>query len=178
MKMLSAIWSYFDKIARKIMDFLFKLIGKEITDSQWTAIMQFVKFGLVGAMNTVVDYVTYLITLLIFTKLGWFGNKAYMVSTILGFIVSFFNMFYWNNKYVFKKKEDEQRSPLMSLIKLFLSYSVTGIIIKPVCMFLLVDIISFPKAIAPIPIMLFTIPLNFILSKLWAFRGKKKEASA
>lgn len=170
---LSKIWDFFEAMGRKAVSRILKPFGKRVTDGMWTAIMQFVKFGLVGAMNTVVDYLTYLITLFIFTKLNWFGEKAYLISTVLGFIVSFFNMFYWNNKYVFKEKEGEKRSVLRSLIKLFLSYSVTGILIRPTLMYLLVDIIGCPKAIAPIPIMLITIPINFLLSKLWAFKGKK-----
>lgn len=172
MRVISSIWSFLDKTARAAADFLLGLIGKSISDEQWKAFMQFVKFGLVGAMNTVVDYVTYLVTLFIFTRLHLFGSRAYLVSAVLGFAVSFFNMFYWNNKYVFKKKEGENRSLLASFVKLFLSYSVTGIIIRPTFMYLLVDIAKTPKTIAPIPIMLITIPLNFILSKLWAFRGK------
>ena len=170
---MKKIWEVFESALRGMLGFFMKLIGKSISEAQWTAIMQFVKFGLVGAMNTVVDYLTYLITLLIFTRLNWFGEKAYLVSTVLGFIVSFFNMFFWNNKYVFKKGEDEQRSVLASLIKLFISYSITGMIIRPVCMYILVDLIGCPKTIAPIPIMLITIPTNFLLSKLWAFRSKK-----
>ncbi len=159
--------------ARAVLEFLLRIAGKSVTDAQWAGIMQFIKFGLVGAMNTLVDYMAYLIALVLFERFDLFGDKAYLIATIIGFIISFFNMFYWNNKYVFKKKDDEARSPLLSLIKLFLSYSVTGIIIKPLLMFVLVDMLSVPKAIAPIPIMLITIPLNFILSKLWAFRGKK-----
>ena len=170
---MKKIWEVFESAFRRMLDFFMKLIGKSISEAQWTAIMQFVKFGLVGAMNTAVDYLTYLITLLIFTRLHWFGEKAYLVSTMLGFVVSFFNMFFWNNKYVFKKGEDEQRSALASLVKLFISYSVTGMIIRPVFIYILVDIIGCPETIAPIPILLITIPLNFILSKLWAFRSKK-----
>lgn len=169
------IWDFADRAARTVIDFLLKPFGKRISDAQLETFMQFVKFGIVGAMNTCVDYFVYLITLKLFTLLGIFGDKAYLVSTVLGFIVSFFNMFYWNNKYVFKKKEGETRSALLSFIKLFLTYSITGIAIRPVCMYLLVDIAGFSKALAPIPIMLITIPLNFILSKLWAFKGKKKE---
>ena len=158
---------------RRIAELIMKPFGKSFNDEQWAAIMQFIKFGLVGAMNTVVDYGTYLVTLMLFTHMHWFGDKAYLVSTVLGFIVSFFNMFFWNNKYVFKQGEDEQRSALASLIKLFITYSITGIIIRPVCMYTLVDILRCPDKIAPIPIMLITIPTNFILSKLWAFKGKK-----
>lgn len=170
---LASVWSFFERIGRRATDFALGLFGKSLTDGQWNALVQFVKFGLVGAMNTVVDYLTYLLTLLLFTKTGLFGNKAYLVSTMLGFVVSFFNMFYWNNKYVFKKKEGETRSLVASFVKLFLSYAVTGIVIRPVCLYLLVDIAGLPETIAPVPVMLITIPLNFILSKLWAFKGKK-----
>ena len=173
-KIVSVLWGIIDKTARQIVDFLLKLIGKSITDGQWAAFMQFVKFGMVGAMNTVVDYVVYLIALWLFTKAGLFGENAYLVASVVGFIVSFMNMFYWNNKYVFKQKEGEERSAVLSFIKLFASYGITGLIIKPVCLKIFVGFLHVPEAIAPIPIMLITIPLNFILSKLWAFRGKKK----
>lgn len=173
-KAASAAWNFINKFFRSALNILLKPFGKSVSEKQWSALVQFVKFGLVGAMNTFVDYAVYLITLKLFTVLNLFGEKAYLVSTILGFIVSFFNMFYWNNKYVFKPKDGETRSALWSLIKLFFSYSVTGIVIKPICMYLLVDILHFSKTLAPIPIMFITIPLNFILSKLWAFKGKKK----
>lgn len=172
-QLLSFGWKQLERLIRAVLGGLLKLVGKELTQKQWDNLLQFVKFGLVGAMNTVVDYVTYLIALFVFTSVGLFGEKAYLPATILGFLVSFFNMFYWNNTYVFRKKEGEKRSALASLGKLFLSYSVTGIIIKPCGMFLLVDLVGVPETIAPIPIMLITIPINFLLSKLWAFRGKK-----
>lgn len=173
-KLIASGWRVLERIVRAVLGAVLKLFKVTLTEAQWAGLLQFVKFGLVGVMNTAVDYITYLITLLIFEKTGLFGTKAYLVSTILGFLVSFFNMFYWNNAYVFKKKEDESRSALVSLVKLFLSYSLTGIIIKPGCMFILVDLVHVPNKIAPIPIMFITIPVNFLLSKLWAFRGKKK----
>lgn len=173
-KRIASVWRVLERIVRAVLGAVLKLFKVTLTEAQWAGLLQFVKFGLVGVMNTAVDYITYLLTLLIFEKTGLFGTKAYLVSTILGFLVSFFNMFYWNNAYVFKKKEDESRSALVSLVKLFLSYSLTGIIIKPGCMFILVDLVHVPNKIAPIPIMFITIPVNFLLSKLWAFRGKKK----
>lgn len=176
-KLIVSGWRLFERIVRAVLGAILKVFKITLTEKQWTGFMQFVKFGLVGVINTAVDYITYLLTLLIFEETGLFGTKAYLVSTILGFLVSFFNMFYWNNTYVFKKKEDESRSALASLVKLFLSYSLTGIIIKPGCMFILVDLVRVPKTVAPIPIMFITIPVNFLLSKLWAFRGKKKSVS-
>lgn len=170
----SAAWRIFDKVMRAVFEALLRTAGKSVTDEQWAGIMQFIKFGLVGAMNTLVYYITYLIALVLFKHFNWLGEKDYLIAHYIGFIVSFFNMFYWNNKYVFKKKEDEALSPTASLIKLFLSYSVTEMLIKPRLMFVLIYKLTFSKSLAPIPIMLITIPLNFLLSKLWAFRGKRK----
>lgn len=173
--LISRLWNTADRIARAAVDFLLRLVGKEISDKQWAALMQFVKFGLVGAMNTVLDYLVYLISCTLFEHFGLFGDKAYLISTVLGFVISFLNMFYWNNKYVFKKKDGETRSALQSFVKLFLSYSVTGVVIRPTLLYVLVDILHMSNKIAPIPIMLITIPINFILSKLWAFKGKVRK---
>lgn len=125
-------------------------------------------------MNTGVDYMVYLIALKIFTVGGLFGDKAYVGASVAGFLVSFFNMFYWNNKYVFKNKENETRSAFVSLIRLFLSYSATGIIIRPTLIFVLVDIMGISETVAHIPIIFITVPTNFLLSKLWAFKGKRR----
>ncbi len=172
---LASAADFLNKAGKGTVNFILKPFGKSITDSGWEALVQFIKFGLVGAMNTLVDYFTYLITLFAFTRLHLFGEKAYLAATFCGFAVSFVNMFYWNNKYVFKKKEGESRSAAASFVKLFFSYALTGVVIKPVCMYLLVDIAGFWETLAPIPVMLVTIPLNFILSKLWAFKAGKRE---
>ena len=56
---------------------------------------QFIKFGMVGASNTLISLVIYYI--------GLYLNVHYVLSNVLGFIAGTLNAYYWNNKYVFKK---------------------------------------------------------------------------
>ena len=55
--------------------------------------IQFVKFGLVGASNTVISLITYYI----FVFLG----LNYLVANFLGFITGTLNAYYWNSRFVF-----------------------------------------------------------------------------
>ena len=98
-----------------------KITKVEIKDDVWNGFVQFVKFGLVGLSNTVISYATYYILV------PFHVNKY--VASVIGFILSVANAFYWNNSYVFKKEDQEQRSPLQAFIKLFLSYAGTGLVL-------------------------------------------------
>ena len=92
---------------------------------------------------------------------------------IIAFIISVLNSFFWNNKYVFKKGNDEKRNIFHSLIKTYISYSFTGLLLQNILLFIFVDILHTSKYIAPFYGLIITIPLNFILNKLWAFKGVK-----
>lgn len=95
----------------------------------------------------------------------------YFLASILAFIISVLNSFYWNNKFVFKKGEDQKRSIIQSLAKTYISYAFTGLILQNVFLFLLIDIWHLSKYLAPFFCLVLTIPLNFVLNKLWAFRS-------
>ena len=104
-----AAWCW--HIIRVIMDWCRRVFTKitkvEIKDDVWNGFVQFVKFGLVGLSNTVISYATYYILV------PFHVNKY--VASVIGFILSVANAFYWNNSYVFKKEDQEQRSPLQAL---------------------------------------------------------------
>ena len=51
----TVIWHWIEVIAHAVLNLFFKLIGKELTQSQFDAFMQFVKFGIVGVSNTVIS---------------------------------------------------------------------------------------------------------------------------
>ena len=122
---------------------------------------QFIKFGLVGVSNT-------LISLGIYYLMVWLGCH-YLIANIVGFIVSVINSFFWNSKFVFKDKEED--SKVKSFVKMTLSYGST-FILSNVLMFLFIDIIGWSKYIAPILCLFVTIPINFLLNKIWAFKDK------
>lgn len=125
-------------------------------------LFQFVQFGIVGLSNTVISYLVY--SLLVF--LGLF----YIFASIIAFVVSVLNSFFWNNKYVFKKNNGKDRSNVKSLIRTFISYGLSGLLLQNILLFVLIDIFEISKYIAPVFCLLITVPLNFILNKFWVFR--------
>lgn len=127
-------------------------------------IKQFIKFGIVGLSNTLISYVVYVV--LVYLKMH------YILANIMGFLVSVLNAYYWNNKYVFKEQEGEQRVWWKTLGKTFLSYAGTGLVLSNVLLVVWVDWLGISEIIAPIINLLITVPLNFIMNKYWAFRQK------
>ena len=124
-------------------------------------IIQFFKFGMVGVSNTLISYIVYVIGI----NLG----LHYLVASVLGFVISVINAFYWNNRYVFKDKEGK-RSLWRAFVKTFLSYAGTGLILNNLLLIVEVDLLQWPEWIGPLVNLVITIPLNFLLNKLWAFR--------
>ena len=161
-KIGKSLWNWLDSSGRKVVSWFLGIFHIQISEEQWNNFMQFVKFGLVGLSNTMISYIVYVIFVL-------FGAH-YLVGSITGFIVSVLNSFYWNNKYVFKKQEGEHRSIWRALLKVFMSYAFTGLILNNILLVILVDYCKVPELIGPIITLLVTIPLNFIMNKLWAFR--------
>lgn len=136
------------------------------------ALIQFVKFGIVGLSNTIISYVIYAVSLLLFQRFAIFGTNAYLVSQVLAFVISVAWSFYWNNKYVFTQNEGETRSIWRALLKTYISYSFTGLFLNTLLLVLWVQLLHISEFIAPIINLLVSVPLNFIINKFWAFRSK------
>ena len=125
------------------------------------AMTQFLKFGLVGVLNTVIAYVVYLFFVMV--------GIHYMISNLIGFSVSVVNSYYWNNRYVFKA--EGQRVWWKTLAKTYISYAGTGIVLSSLLLFLWVDVCGIMEEVAPLLNLLFTVPINFIVNKFWAYKG-------
>lgn len=132
--------------------------------------VQFIKFGLVGVSNNAVFYLLYAGILSLLSGLEW--KQDYILANVVAFTISIFWSFYWNNKYVFKKAEDNKRNMWMALGKCFLSYGFTGYIMENVLSYIWIERIGISKYIAPLLNLVFTVPANFLLNKLWAFKDK------
>lgn len=129
-------------------------------------VRQFIEFCIIGASNTIVAYVTYLIVIKLTGYLFIANFAGYAFSTV--------NSFLWNNAWVFKKKEDERRNPLVALIKLFIMYAFTGIILNYFLLLLWINVLGISEFIAPIINSIIGIPINFLVSKFWCFKSQKK----
>ena len=139
-----------------------KVLRLKISEEKWQAFIQFVKFGVVGVSNTLISYVVYLLLVAL--------GVNYLLASIIGFIVGVFNSFHWNNKYVFVEGENENRSKLKAFFKTFMAYAGTGLILSNILLFLWVDTLGIPKELGPLINLFITVPLNFIINKLWAFK--------
>lgn len=130
-------------------------------------LIQFIKFGLVGAINTVLSYA---ITNLCFYVLHWHAQ----VSNLIAFIITVFISFILNGKFVFNEGKQKQ-SIWKSLLKVYASYSITGLFLTGILLYVEEQILGIPHYIATLMNLVVTIPINFILNKFWAFKEKKED---
>ncbi|MBQ6714086.1 MAG: GtrA family protein [Clostridia bacterium] len=159
---------------------------KELLKTEkFAAFIQFVKFCIVGVSNTLISYgIDMLCFYVLFGFLDFQGavnllskigltasadTVKTVIASILAFVISVTNSYFWNNRFVFKAGNSTFKDHLKSYFKTFLCYGVTGLIISPVIKVLLVNA-SIPYAIASFGSLIVTIPINFILNKFWAFK--------
>lgn len=135
---------------------------------------QFLKFGIVGASNTVLSYLIYIICLWIFQRKGIFQNTDYVAASVIAFLISVLWSFYWNNRFTFKQESGTHRSLIKALLKTYASYSITGLFLHNILLSASVELIGIPKTMAYMLNLCVTIPLNFLLNKYWAFRDGTK----
>ncbi len=123
---------------------------------------QFVKFSAVGCSNVLINLGVYYLCVYV--------GIYYLVAYTAGFLVSVLNAFYWNNKFVFKNKKE--KSILKAFLKVLASYGFS-FILSIILMSVMVEALGISSMVAPILKMIITIPINFLLNKVWAFKDKR-----
>lgn len=141
---------------------LFQKFGVTDAASFKKLFWQFFKFGLVGLSNTAVSMGVYYLFL-------WLNPDLYMLGSILGTVASIANAFIWNDLFVFSGNARDIKSVLKRLGKTYVSYGGTSLL-STVLLWLEVSLFKVDKVIAPVVNLIITIPLNFIINKLWTFR--------
>jgi len=126
-------------------------------------LIQFIKFGIVGASNTFVSLAVYYAVL-------WINRNWYLIGSILGWGVSVANAYFWNRRYVFQTAAASVFTRLKELGKTYLSYGAT-FLLSTILLYLEVEMAGWPAAFSPLINLLLTIPLNFLLNKFWTFKG-------
>lgn len=138
-------------------------VNKDLKEKKiYSTLIQFIKFGIVGISNTLISYCTYAV-------LVWLGVN-FLLSNLIGFVVSVLNSFYWNSRYVFDLNNADTKQKLKALIKTFISYAGTGLVLSSAMLILCIDIVHLSKYIAPIINLIITVPVNFVVNKVWAFK--------
>lgn len=134
-----------------------------------TGLLQFIKFGIVGISNTLISYGLNVLILLVLRpfQVPW----DFVLGNIVSFLLSVLWSFYWNNRFVFTVKDRESRKLGRALIKSYISYGFTGIILNNFLSWLWISVFGISKYIAPLINLLISVPVNFIMNKFWAFKS-------
>lgn len=174
---MKKLYALIEKIVYAVLKPLFKLVGRELTDETFQAFMQFVRFGIVGVSNTLISYILYSGSLLIFQRVGILFKYDYVVAQVISFVLSVLWSFFWNNKLVFVKGEGEYRNFFKTLLKTYVSYSFSGLFVSSALLVLWVDVLGISEFIAPLLNLVVTVPMNFLINKFWAFKTSKVKDS-
>lgn len=168
--MCNKIWNLMRKIVYILLNMAFKILKRDLTNNIYENFMQFVKFGIVGLSNTIISYVIYIVSLLLFRQMEILIESGYLVAQVIAFVLSVLWSFYWNNKIVFNLQEGEDRSVFRALIRTFISYSFTGLFLNSILLIFWIKVLHISEFIAPIINLLVSVPLNFVINKFWAFK--------
>ncbi len=147
----------FESFILSIINWFRKILFKNMTDEQAGLLLQIIKFGLVGIINTLVSYGVTVFCLFIGIEL--------LICNAIAFIISTACAFFLNYLFVFKSHICWWKG----LIKSYCSYAFTGIGLNSVLLYVLTDLFTVSEYLAPLLVLIVTIPTNFLLNKLWAF---------
>lgn len=127
-------------------------------------LIQFIKFGMVGGFNTVLTYV--IVNVMFYV---WGINEQ--IGNFIAFIITVFISYMVNSRFVFHETAGEQ-SFLKGLVKVYVSYSITGLFITGALLYVETRILKIPLYIGSFVNIFITVPINFVLNKFWAYRSK------
>ena len=138
---------------------------KELIHKIINKFKRFFKFGIVGLINTGVTLLTYYILI-------YFGMN-HIISNVIGYFLGSINGYLLSKIWVFR---DKKTTISESVWKYYIIYG-SSLLISTALMYLWVDVLGISDKIAPILCLVVTVPYNFLLQKIWAFREKKIEAN-
>lgn len=129
------------------------------------SVIQFLKFCMVGASNTVLAYLINILALKLLS--GYHVEYDYVIANIAAFMISVFWSFLLNNRFVFQSKG----SLVGTLLKTYAAYAFTGLFLNNILSCFWIGVLGISKFIAPIPNLLISVPINYVINKYWAYRS-------
>ena len=162
------IWEWFESVLKFL---LIKILKIKPLEKNWTGFMQFIRFGIVGVSNTIISYLLNIGTIILLKSVGVAWD--YVAGNIVAFFLSVLWSFYWNNRFVFTVSDGEKRNWLKALLKTYVSYSFSCIILNNILCWLWITKFGISKMIAPLLNLIISVPINFIINKLWAFKTER-----
>lgn len=162
-KVVAKYWELFDKHITNATVAVLKAFQVELSAVTVAKVVQFFKFGMAGLINTIAYYVVYSTWIL--------SGGHYTWANLFGYLVSVLSAFVWNYKFVFKAGENEKRNKWRALLRTYVIYGFTGLIINNILLYMWIDLADMSDFLAPLINLFITVPINFVFNKFWACRG-------
>ena len=152
---------------------------------------QFIKFGIVGVSNTLVDMIVQVIlthVIMLFTSGNWI---TYFAKTV-GYGCGILNSYILNSRWTFKEERQQNakeifRFILVNLLVLLISIGLTALFADVMHLDKWWESLQMPAIIKKIIVgrlfcsllaTVICIFVNFVLNKLFVFKGKKQQDTA
>ena len=120
-------------------------------------IFRFIKFALVGVMNTLLNWSIFFIL----TKVELY----YIVANVIAYLIATIHSYFWNSIWVFKYNNG---SKIKSSIK-FIVLNIIGLLINTIILYVLVDIFNINKLISLVLTTVIVMIINYVANKVWVF---------
>lgn len=120
-------------------------------------VIRFIKFGMVGVINTLVNWIIFFIL----NALGMY----YILANIIAYILGTVNSYLWNTLWVFKYKD---KTSTETTIK-FIILNLIGLGLNTGILYVLVDLCNLNKFIGLVITTAIVMIINYIVNKLWVF---------
>lgn len=131
--------------------------------------VQVLLFALVGFSSALVNLGVYNLVLWSLRFFGLFSGIDFLIAQLFGFVISVGWAFLLNRRYVFRTPGTPWKE---SLIKVYITYSITGIGLSALLSLLWVCVFHIPKEVVTVLNDALCFPVNFLLNKYWSFRKK------
>ncbi len=127
-------------------------MDKSLFNIKSAKIKEFLRYAVVGCVNTLIYYISYLVFMNIF-------NFSYRISFIAGYVISIIFSYFLNTYFTYKVK------PSLKKFLLFPLTYIPNFIIQYIGMILLVDYLNMDRRLAPIITAIVSTPINFFIMR-------------
>lgn len=142
-------------------------IGNHPLIAERPLVKQVMKFGMVGAINTFLDFGLYTAFVTVF-------HIHYLVANALSFCIALVNSFYLNRTWTFRQTGPHWRREAVKYLVVY----VAGLIIGETLLFFFVDRLDLHKLIGKALVVAFVLFWNYFGIRFWAFRRHQPTTSA
>lgn len=134
-------------------------MDKSLFNIKSAKIKEFLRYTVVGCINTLIYYISYLVFMNIF-------NFSYRISFVAGYVISIIFSYFLNTYFTYKEK------PSLKKFLLFPLTYIPNFIIQYIGMILLVDHFNMNRKLAPIITAIVSTPITFFVMR-YVIKKKK-----